>query len=182
MPEPHTTEERERSAEEIFEILVGEHAAMLTAYLRSLVWRQDAVEDLFQETMIVAWRRLDDFDRSRPFGPWLRGIATRLALAHRRKCARDMLRCEPEVLQALESRFGRVSQLDGDGFREKIIALRTCIQKLPEPMREVIELCYGRGMLLKEIASSLDSSIESIKKRAQRARQKVALCLQTGDD
>ena len=30
--------------------------------------------DLFQETMVVAWRRLDDFDHTRPFGPWLRGL------------------------------------------------------------------------------------------------------------
>ena len=168
------------SSEEIFEILVAEHTPMLTAYLRSLVWRQDVVEDLFQEAMLIAWRRLGDFDRTRPFGPWLRGIASRLAMAHRRKHARDMLSCQPQVLEALEHRFKRVEQLEGDGFREKIQRLRSCLKLLPEPMLEVIEMSYGRGMLIKEISTAVDSSVEATKKRIQRARQKIADCIQSG--
>ena len=48
---------------------------MLTVFLRSRVNDEAAVDDLFQETMLVAWKRLDECDLSRPFGPWLRGIA-----------------------------------------------------------------------------------------------------------
>jgi len=47
---------------------------MLTVFLRSRVNDEAAVDDLFQETMLVAWKRLDDCDLSRPFGPWLRGL------------------------------------------------------------------------------------------------------------
>ena len=54
---------------------------MLTVFLRSRVNDEAAVDDLFQETMLVAWKRLDDCDLSRPFGPWLRGIAHRLVMA-----------------------------------------------------------------------------------------------------
>ena len=166
--------------EEIFEILVAQHTPMLTAYLRSLVWRQDVVEDLFQEAMLIAWRRLGDFDRTRPFGPWLRGIASRLAMAHRRKQARDMLSCRPQVLEALDNRFNRIDQLEGDGFRDKIQRLRTCLKLLPDPMLQVIEMSYGRGMLIKEISTAVDSSVEATKKRIQRARQKIADCIQSG--
>lgn len=175
---PYPQEHPNRSAEEIFEILAGENASMLTAYLRSVVWRSDVVEDLFQETMIVAWRRLDDFDRTRPFGPWLRGIATRLVLEHRRRSARDLLNCDPAVLEALEKRFTKVAQLRGDGFRERIDHLRECMELLPERMREVIDLGYGRGMLLREISVAVDASTEAIKKRIQRARQALVECLE----
>src|SRR4030095_1216705 len=75
------------SARQVFEILVHEHADMLTAFLRSLVLDSSAIHDLFQETMLVAWRRLADYDRARPFGPWLRGIAGVLVMEHRRKRA-----------------------------------------------------------------------------------------------
>lgn len=75
-------DQRERKA---FEILVRENARMLTTYLRSLVHDEAAVDDLFQETMVVAWRRLDECDLSRPFSPWLRGIASRFVMAHYRK-------------------------------------------------------------------------------------------------
>ena len=49
-------------AKKLFEALVREHADMLTVYLRSAVGNQTDVDDLFQETMVIAWRRLDDFD------------------------------------------------------------------------------------------------------------------------
>ena len=65
-------------ARKLFETLVREHADMLTVYLRSALGDTSDVDDLFQETMVVAWRRLDDFDQTRPFGPWLRGIARNL--------------------------------------------------------------------------------------------------------
>jgi DNA-directed RNA polymerase specialized sigma24 family protein len=45
----------------------------------------------------------------------------------------------------------------------------------------VIELGYGRGMLLKEIATSLDSTTEAVKKRVQRARLNLARCIQQED-
>ncbi len=47
-------------AETVFEILVRENADMLVTYLRAMVWNAAAVDDLFQETMLVAWRRLGD--------------------------------------------------------------------------------------------------------------------------
>ena len=59
-------------AKKLFETLVREHADMLTVYLRAALGDVPEVDDLFQETMIVAWRRLDDFDQTRSFAAWLR--------------------------------------------------------------------------------------------------------------
>ena len=47
-------------AHTIFEILVRENEAMLMTYLRAAVRNQAVVEDLFQETMLVAWRILNE--------------------------------------------------------------------------------------------------------------------------
>src|SRR5687768_10367216 len=82
----------------------GRHAQMLTVYLRCAVRDPGTADDLFQETMLTAWKNLDKFDRSRPFGPWLRGIAGKLVLAQRRKSARGFVLCDAEVLEHLESR------------------------------------------------------------------------------
>ncbi len=60
-----------KKAHKAFEILARENSRMLTVYLRSLVRDEAAVDDLFQEAMVVAWRRLDECDLDRPFGPWL---------------------------------------------------------------------------------------------------------------
>ena len=77
-------------ARKLFETLVREHADMLTVYLRASLGNSPDVDDVFQETMIVAWKRLDDFDHTRPFAPWLRGIARNLVLAQRRRRGRTL--------------------------------------------------------------------------------------------
>ena len=41
---------------EVFEILMRENADMLLAFLRASVRDSHAVDEMFQETMVVAWR------------------------------------------------------------------------------------------------------------------------------
>src|SRR5207244_4127634 len=106
-----------RDAREVFEILVREHTDMLTAFLRTLLGRDPAVDDLFQETMLVAWRRLKDYDRSRPFAPWLRGIAQVLVLEHARKAgaARSrVMTTDPHILAEIDRRFDILARSHGD--------------------------------------------------------------------
>lgn len=164
------------SGRQVFEILVREHADMLTTYLRSLVRGHDVVDDLFQETLLIAWRRLGDYDHTRPFGPWLRGIASNLVLNHRRKSARAVLSCEPEVLEALERHFDEIPRMAGDTFRERVQRLSGCLELLPDKLREVVEMAYARGMLLRQIAESLGAGEEAVKKRIQRAREALHDC------
>jgi RNA polymerase sigma-70 factor len=175
--EPHPAQAP--SAQQVFEILAREHADMLTAFLRSLAPRADLVDDLFQETMLVAWRRLPEYDRSLPFGPWLRGIAGKLILESRRKTAKAMVACEPEMLQALEAEFRRFERSPADSFRQRMERLSACLEKLPPLMRDAIDLVYARGLSLKGLAASLSASEEAIKKRIQRARALLAQCLET---
>jgi RNA polymerase sigma-70 factor (ECF subfamily) len=87
---------------------------MLTVFLRSRVNDEAAVDDLFQETMLVAWKRLDDCDLSRPFGPRLRGIAHRLVMAHYRRQNRLPLALPDEVLELVDEHFENIQARPGD--------------------------------------------------------------------
>lgn len=148
-------------AEKIFEILMRENAAMLRAFLRSSVRDANTVDDLFQETMLVAWRRLDDFDRDRSFGPWLRGIASKLVLAHFRKHASRETVLEQSALDWLEVRFAKIQKQSGDSFTEKLSALRDCVDWLPENYRQPIRMRYQLDMPLSEIGQSLSLAMEA---------------------
>ena len=53
-------------------------AAYRAAYL--IIRDAHAAEDIAQEGFVAAVRALDRFDRSRPFGPWLRTIVARRAI------------------------------------------------------------------------------------------------------
>jgi RNA polymerase sigma-70 factor (ECF subfamily) len=168
------------SGRDVFEILVREHADMLIAYLRSLLGADPTVDDIFQQSMLVAWRRLGEYDRSRPFGPWLRGIARTLVMEHHRR-ARSRATCtDPVVLAELDLRYDQVSSLPGDTFRERAERLHACMARLPEAMRHAIEMVYARGLMLSAAADALGASEEAVKKRVQRARVLLAECLRSG--
>jgi len=161
----------------LFGILVRENAAMLMVYLRSAVRDPAVVDDLFQETMLIAWRTSDRFDQSRPFGPWLRGIAAKVVLAHRRQAAKAMPVCNEAMLEQFETRLAAIQQQPGDTFDEKLDCLRRCLEQLPELMRETIRHRYTMRLSRAETASRLNTTVEVIKKRLQRARSALLDCV-----
>ncbi len=165
------------TSKDLFEILAREHAAMLTVYLRAAVHDAVLVDDLFQETMLTAWRTLERFDRSRPFGPWLRGIAAKLILAHRRKSGRHVVLFDAKALEHLETRHESLERLSGDTLDEKLETLRECLRLLPPRYREAVELRYREGMQGRGLAGRLEISIEALKKRLQRGRARLLDCL-----
>lgn len=164
-------------AKSLFEILVREHAATLMVYLRSVVRDPAAVDDLFQESMLTAWRNIDRFDRERPFGPWLRGIAGKLVLARRRKLVGQPRLCDEGVLEQIDQRLTQTQQLPGDTLDEKLSALSDCLRKLPDQYRQAIELRYRDDLKPAAITERLQLSFETVKKRLQRARAKLLDCL-----
>lgn len=168
---------RHKEAQAIFEILVRENEAMLVTYLRAAVRSQNAVEDLFQETMLVAWQKLNDYDRSRPFGPWIRGIAAKLIMAHFRKAKSDIMITGCETLEYLSQQIEHIHERPGDTWEQKIDALKHCIEALPNNYKEMIELRYFKHQLPSKISEITSISLEAVLKRLQRARAQLLDCL-----
>lgn len=166
-------------ARELFEILMREHSQTLLAYIRAAIRDPGLVDDIWQETMIVAWRRLDDFDRSRPFGPWLRGIAARTVMAKLRR-HRQLVQVEDlGELDYLSSRFEQVHSLAGDTLDEKLNALRDCVSRLSEDERRCIEGRYQDNLMPAQLSEKLSLQLETVKKRLQRAKQRLLACIES---
>ena len=165
-------------AKSLFEILIRENTTMLVAYIRTGVRDKHAVDDLYQEVILTAWRRLGDYDQEKPFGPWLRGIAGKLMLAYYRKTARAAQPLDDETLHWLNDRFEAMHELRGDTFEEKLAALRDCIATLPETYHRPITLRYTEGLGLSEIQTALDLAKETLKKRLLRGKARLADCLE----
>ncbi len=160
----------------VFEVLLRQNAEMLVVFIRSLLGRSSIVDDVFQETMMVAWRRFDDFDAERPFGPWLRGIASRTALSMVRKAGRERP-IDHALMEALERRAATFERLQLQEHELPLRELRDCVQRLPATYRDCIE-CEIRGTRsIREIAGSVGLGIEVVKKRLQRGRRHLAECL-----
>ena len=165
-------------SEDFFEILIREHAELLMVYLETAVRDRAAFDDLFQEACLVAWRRIGDFDRTRPFGPWLRGIGGRLVLAHRRKQRKGPLLLEPQALEHLEARCTALHEQVGDTLDEKLRGLRECVESLPPRLRDAIRYRYELDLRGAGLAAELDTTVEGAKKRLQRGRARLLDCLE----
>ncbi len=164
------------SANAVFEILAREHSDRLMAFLRAVSLDQATADDLFQETMLRAWRRLDSYDRSRPFGMWLRGIARLVAMENYRARRRAVV--SSELIESVQAQADRFDGPSGVEFHEQLAALNDCVDKLAEPYATTMDMAYHLGESADRIAEQLRERVETIKKRVQRGRMLVSECLQ----
>lgn len=72
-----------------FERLYDRHARRVRAVVWSAAGDPSAVDDLTQECFMRAYRKLDQLHPHEHFGPWLVGIARRVAREKRRSLHRD---------------------------------------------------------------------------------------------
>ena len=163
-------------AADVFAILVREHAERLIIYLRTSV-DASAVDDLFQEAVLIAWRRLGDYDRARPFGPWLRGIARNLVLDYRSKRGREVA-TDAALLDGIDRRALELDRVPPEELRSRLEALHDCVGALPDEYRTVIHLAYRTDASVASVATQVGANVEAVKKRLQRARAMIAACLQ----
>lgn len=171
----------EPTARELFEVLIRENGDALLASIRATAGSAHA-DDIFQDTVLVAWRRLGDYDRTRPFGPWLRGIARLIALEYASKRAHLRV-APPEAIEAIEHDLSAFERFRGTGaeaamsFRERLAALDDCIARLPLTYAELVQSFYRDTHTLGQISVALGENEETLKKRLQRARALLGSCL-----
>ena len=90
--------------EEAFAILVKRHAAMVMAVCRRVLNDVHAAEDVFQATFLVLVRKARSITQPDCLGPWLYGVAYRIALQARGAAAKRRLHEQRAALiQAAQS-------------------------------------------------------------------------------
>src|SRR5262249_8746390 len=115
--------------------LVQEHQAGVRAFIRALGVDRAWVDDVAQETFLIAYRKLDEWDRTREAGRWLRGIARLLALNERRKAARRSRLLDGGLAELLIDHAERDPEAITTAS-DLLAALNSCLQELPQPERD----------------------------------------------
>jgi RNA polymerase sigma-70 factor (ECF subfamily) len=124
-------------------------------------------EDVMQEAVFEAYRKLEGFDDSRPLGPWL------FRIAHNR-CV-DFLR-RREVRRKAEAAAAEpdsVTPVDPPG-RAVDRAVERLVIHLPPKERACVLLMDIFDYSLEEIADLVDSTIGGVKAALSRGRAKLA--------
>ena len=167
-PQLETTPPLDRSR---FSELVRDHHRGLIAYATALVRSEAAARDLVQDAFVAAWQSLERFQPGRDFGGWMRGIVRNKWREHCRRHRREVPLAE-EALLSLEAPFAGT---DGDGAL--FARLAECRSKLPEPMAAALRLTYEEGRSSDDAAALLSTTAAALRKRLERARDALRLCL-----
>ncbi|HVR13749.1 MAG TPA: sigma-70 family RNA polymerase sigma factor [Gaiellaceae bacterium] len=168
-----------------------QHRVELTAHCYRMLGSAFEAEDAVQETMVRAWRNLDQFEGRAALRSWLYRIATNVCLdmlESRERRARPMDlgpardpsgpigETLPEVTWIEPIPDGLAVRADGDPAevtlaRETIrLAFVAALQHLPPRQRAVLILCEVLRWKATEVAELLDTSVASVNSALQRAR------------
>jgi RNA polymerase sigma-70 factor (ECF subfamily) len=135
-----------------------------------------AAEDLAQEVFLRVYRSRGSYEPSAKFTTWLYRIATNLAVNH----ARDTRHERPETMVSLDEpdeETGTSMDVADSSLsveeklvrRERLMAIRNTVQKLPERQRIAVLMHKYQQMDYKQIAEVLKLSESATKSLLFRA-------------
>jgi RNA polymerase sigma-70 factor (ECF subfamily) len=146
-------------------------AACVLAVCHARTGSRHAAEDLAQESLLRGLRALPTLHEPDKFGPWLRGIATRVCLDWRKAKQTHQV-----AFGALpEDPSGRLAdggEAPGDRLdrAEQVRQLLDQVEALPDAYREVVMLYYYQDVTYQELADALGVSPATVNSRLTKAR------------
>lgn len=172
-----------RGEREAFGVLVRRYEAELYGYLRRYLGDRDLADDVFQNTFLQVFTKIQQYESGRPVRPWLYTIATNQAIDALRRNGRrqavslDRERVEPEMGEVpqlttlLES--GVPGPLEQAQEEERRLLVRAGVDRLPDFLRQVVILAYYQGLKYKDIADIVGIPVGTVKSRLHTALAKL---------
>ena len=160
--------------DELFTDLVKDHQASLRVFVRSLGVEPGWVDDLAQDTFVVAYREMDSYDPARDFGKWLRGIARNLVRNELRKQGRHRRILHESLSQhLLNLAENKEDQVDVT----QLSALRDCVEQLPGRSRELVHSRYFEGWDATILADKFEMKAATVRQTLLRIRRQLYQCI-----
>lgn len=149
-----------------FTQLVERHGGMVLGLCQRMLGHTQDAEDAFQATFLVLAQKASTLHHAGPLGPWLYGVARRVAMKARSRRPQVHLLAE-EHLEALQ---------EGDAMAVNDWSeLRPLIDEeisgLPEVYRTAFILCHLQGMSKAEAARQLGCPEGTVSSRLMRAKE-----------
>ena len=151
------------------------HQGDLWAFLCSLMPGHPDVADVLQNTNMVLWRKQSQFTPGTNFRAWAFRIARFEMLHHLRTCRRDDW--IPFDEQLADTVAKECPEALG-ASHERLAALESCIEKLREKDRQLLEHRYRRGSSLDEYAGRSGRSVSALSVTLFRLRSALRKCVE----
>ena len=166
--------------EKAFSDIVDQYSALMLRTATMIVADHDIAEDVVQDAFIQAWHHLADLREAGALRPWLMRIVVNQCISFKRR----LTRTTNFVRQALSEQEIDLTAQIADHYKgrlERDWDLAQAIESLPLKQRVVIVLHYYNGMTLPEMAHSLQTSENTLKKRIQAALNNLRRMIHLAD-
>jgi RNA polymerase sigma-70 factor (ECF subfamily) len=157
-----------------FERLVDDYQTPLFRYASRIVADRQLAEDVVQDSLIAAWRKLPALNEPRAFRGWIYQIVTSRCLdALRRRKSEPVLIdgmdvSEQSPLHDQQRHIDPASQVE---LRATMDSLQPIVAELSVDQRLCWLMKDVHGLSYAEIATALDISISTVRGRLARARR-----------
>ena len=157
-----------------FEELLAEHRTQVYHYIYSLVPRDSDAEDLCQRCSVVMWKKFAEYDRDRSFIAWAYGIAYFEVQNFRRATGADRMMFRSDLVQSLAA---RLEQITRGSAVDRVGALRTCLKRLPERDRLLVNQIYWDGCTYEDAAQKCGVTTRTAYNRMHLIRKQLLGCV-----
>ena len=162
--------------DEAFSVLVQKHQKSIHA----LAWRKvgdfHIAEEITQDTFLQVYKKLAQLKNPNQFAGWIYVIADRLCSKwlQKNKLAMQSLDDTPiEEIEEIAYKDYASDQRQTEVAEDRQELVKRLLAKLPESERTVVTLFYLGEMTAKEIGNFLGVSVNTVKSRLRRGRERL---------
>jgi len=158
---------------ELFELLVRRHNRKVYRAIRSVVSREDEIEDVMQQAYLNAFANLRQFEGRSLFSTWLIRIALHEAFARRQRQLPNVGggRGRQEQIHLVDTIKADAPDPEQQAYAEQLKrVLEVAVDRLPDTYRTVFMLRDVEGLSTSDASAALGIGEEAVKTRLHRAR------------
>lgn len=168
IPDNCIIKEIKKGDKEMFGLLVERYSDKIFSYFIKFLGNRDEALNLTNEVFFKAFKGIKNFNEEREFFPWLIKIARNEGIKFMRK---------NKPYEQLE-----VDDFTEENYFERDLILEEALGKLDKNDREIILLFYQQDLSYEEISKILNISIDNVKVKIFRAKEKLRKLLYKGVD
>ena len=167
------TESKEQKYES-FLMLYQTNEKHIFRFILALLPNYAVAEDIMQETMLVMWKKYDQYKQGTSFAAWGMQIARFSVLQFHRKNKHGVVRFDSEILDKIVEH----EIVKKTNETEYFDALKECTQKLAGNSKEMISLRYVESMKVVDIAKKVGKSLDATYQIMSRLHRSLLACVE----
>ena len=170
MPEPN--DNNSSRTEHFLRLMMSSHGRIYS-FILTMVPNWTDADDLMQETIMVMWRKYDNYKPGTSFVSWGLQIAKyEIINSYKKKDKRKALFREEVEKAIMEHAESINNEVDA-----RLRALNFCFEKLDKFSQKLIKMHYEQDMSIKKLAVTYGKTVQSIYKNLNKVYDILLRCI-----